>query len=227
MCTLSTTSVPVKETMSNSLPPTIRETYRHGDLRQALVSAGIRMAAEGGPDAVILREATRQAGVSPNAAYRHFADRQALLEAVSAAAQGIVADKMHTAREAVSADDDEVIAAFARLRAVGRAYISFAQEQPGLFRAAFTVPEDLTHSGSALKSGECGFTPFQVLSTTLDELAATGALPPDRRANAELLAWSSVHGLGMLLIDGPLRGLTDEIIEHTAQRLLDLVERGL
>ena len=52
-----------------------RATYRHGDLRQALLDAGLAMAREGGPDAVVLREATRRAGVSPNAAYRHFADR--------------------------------------------------------------------------------------------------------------------------------------------------------
>jgi AcrR family transcriptional regulator len=59
-----------------------RRTYRHGDLRRSLLEAGIAMARQGGPDAVVLREATRQAGVAPNAAYRHFASQQALLQAV-------------------------------------------------------------------------------------------------------------------------------------------------
>src|ERR1700719_5369774 len=59
-----------------------RKTFRHGDLRNALVTAGLEMARSGGPNAVILREATRQAGVSPNAAYRHFASQAALLDAV-------------------------------------------------------------------------------------------------------------------------------------------------
>ena len=61
-----------------------RRSYRHGDLRRALLDAGVALAREGGPDAVVLREATRRAGVVPNAAYRHFAGRQALLDAVRA-----------------------------------------------------------------------------------------------------------------------------------------------
>ena len=62
-----------------------RETFRHGNLPNALVAAGLEMARAGGPNAVILREATRQAGVSPNAAYRHFASQAALLDAVRSA----------------------------------------------------------------------------------------------------------------------------------------------
>ncbi|RZJ16909.1 MAG: TetR/AcrR family transcriptional regulator, partial [Haliea sp.] len=63
----------------------VRSTYRHGDLRRALLEAGIELARANGPDAVVLREATRRAGVAPNAAYRHFESRQALLQAVRAA----------------------------------------------------------------------------------------------------------------------------------------------
>src|SRR4030088_2432585 len=65
---------------------TSRSTYRHGDLRRALLEAGIALAQAGGPDAVVLREATRRAGVVPNAAYRHFASRMELLRAVRMAA---------------------------------------------------------------------------------------------------------------------------------------------
>src|SRR5712675_2154648 len=63
-----------------------RSTYRHGDLRRALLESGIALAQTGGPDAVVLREATRRAGVVPNAAYRHFASRLELLQAVRMAA---------------------------------------------------------------------------------------------------------------------------------------------
>ena len=75
-----------------------RKTYHHGDLRQALVQAGLELARAGGPEAVVLREATRRAGVAPNAAYRHFANREALFGAVRAAAKagkdlaGLVSD---------------------------------------------------------------------------------------------------------------------------------------
>jgi len=64
----------------------VRETFRHGDLRNALLEAGIELARQGGPNAVVLREATRRAGVAPNAAYRHFTDREDLLQAVRATA---------------------------------------------------------------------------------------------------------------------------------------------
>src|SRR5690349_11913636 len=67
---------------------------RHGDLRRALLEAGIQLARAGGPDAVVLREATRRAGVVPNAAYRHFASRWELLQAVRSAAVSALAVAM-------------------------------------------------------------------------------------------------------------------------------------
>lgn len=74
------TAVPADtEIATTPATPTPRSTYRHGDLRRALLDAGIELARDGGPDAVVLREATRRAGVVPNAAYRHFASRQDLL----------------------------------------------------------------------------------------------------------------------------------------------------
>jgi AcrR family transcriptional regulator len=61
-----------------------RPTLRHGDLRRALLDAGVELARSGGPSAIVLREATRRAGVAPNAAYRHFANLNELLKAVRA-----------------------------------------------------------------------------------------------------------------------------------------------
>ena len=69
-----------EQTMKKNVSIEKRKTFRHGDLRNALVMAGLEMARAGGPKAVILREATRQAGVSPNAAYRHFTNQAELLE---------------------------------------------------------------------------------------------------------------------------------------------------
>ena len=78
------------------------------------------MAREGGPDAVVIREATRRAGVSPNAAYRHFSDRQALVQAVSNAALGQVADRIEIELNATDdANADAIARARAMLRAVG------------------------------------------------------------------------------------------------------------
>ncbi|RFA15476.1 TetR family transcriptional regulator [Subtercola boreus] len=219
-----------------------RTTYRHGDLRGALLAAGVEMAERGGPDAVVLREATRRAGVTPNAAYRHFADRGALLRAVSDVCQGRAADTMEQHVDSVigasssvdavgdAAGDavcDAAVDARAMLRAVGTGYLAFARDEPGLFRTAFSVPDQLANSFDTAKAGAAGRTPFQILSAALDAWAAAGILPPERRANAELYAWSAVHGLGMLVIDGPLRGLSAQMIDGATARVLDMVERGL
>lgn len=204
-----------------------RSTYRHGDLYRALVEAGTELARAGGPDAVVLREATRRAGVAPNAAYRHFADRQALLQAVCSAAQAELAVAIESELATVPRHDDPASTARARYRAVGAGYLHFAQAEPGLFRTAFSVPADLQDATSPARAGTSGLTPFQLLATSLDELAEAGQLPPERRAGGEFLAWSAVHGLAVLLIDGPLRSLDDTQTHAIEQRLLDMVERGL
>ncbi|HEX4252402.1 MAG TPA: TetR/AcrR family transcriptional regulator [Pseudonocardia sp.] len=209
-----------------------RDTYRHGDLRRALVEAGVDLARHGGPDAVVLRAATRRVGVAPNAAYRHFADRDALQRAVCAAAQGELARAMEAefdalASDVLAADAEPVAAARARLRAIGVGYLRFARTEPGLFRTAFSVPTDLSGSTSPQLAGDTGHPPFELLSGALDELTSLGALPPDRRPGAEFIAWSAVHGLAVLLIDGPLRGVTSTEIGDIERRVLDTVEQGL
>jgi AcrR family transcriptional regulator len=204
-----------------------RTGYRHGDLRQALIDAGLEMAREGGPDAVVLREATRRAGVSPNAAYRHFTDRSALVTAVSDAALGEVAAAMEAEWDAVAAGLPAADTAREHLRAVGVGYLRFARDEPGLFRAAFTVPRDLKEAFGPSKAGPRGRTPFQLLADALDELVAAGVLPEERRPGAEFAAWSAVHGLAMLVLEGPLRGLAPEVGRAAAQRVVEMAVRGI
>ena len=205
-------------------PPPPRSTYRHGDLRRTLLDAGIALARAGGPDAVVLREATRQAGVAPNAAYRHFASRQDLLDAVRAAAVAAVAQAMEQEIAQLPSHGSAADRARAAVRAVGTGYLRFAREETGLFRTAF---------GGAFRLGAlegvdaADHNPFRHLSTALDQLVAAGALPPARRPHAEFLAWSTVHGMALLAIDGPLRDLPAPLLEPLGQRLLDMVERGL
>jgi AcrR family transcriptional regulator len=203
-----------------------RATYRHGDLRQALLDAGIAMAREGGPDAVVLREATRRAGVSPNAAYRHFADREALVSAVSNAASSASAAAIEAEWDAVPVGDPATTAQ-AHLRAVGAGYLRFARDEPGLFRAAYTVPSNLTEAFSPEKAGPGGRTPFQLLGIAIDELVAAGLVPAERRPGAELIAWSSVHGLAMLVLEGPLRDLDEATLQRAGRALIEMVVRGL
>src|ERR1700716_2543720 len=148
----------------------VRTTYRHGDLRRALLDAGIQLARDGGPDAVVLREATRQAGVVPNAAYRHFASRQELLQAVRAAALSALAVAMETELARLSRGRRTSDFTRASLQAVGAGYLRFAQAEPGLFHTAFSVPDEVEDDVDPAKAGHSGLNPFQLLSAALDRL---------------------------------------------------------
>jgi AcrR family transcriptional regulator len=204
-----------------------RTTYRHGDLRRALLEAGIALARAGGPDAVVLREATRRVGVVPNAAYRHFASRQDLLEAVRSAALSELANAMEEEIAKVRRVKSPEEAARATLRAVGAGYLRFAFTETGLFRTAFATPELLGFTGDPARKGKSGLDPLETLGSALDKLVATGLLPPERRPGAEFLAWSSVHGFAMLVIDGPLHEIPRADVEGIGARVIAMVEQGL
>ncbi len=210
-----------------SKKPMRRSTYRHGDLRRALLDAGIALARKGGPDAIVLREVTRQADVVPNAAYRHFASREDLFQAVRSAALAQLAMTMETELAKLDPGLSRDALARARLRAVGTGYLRFAQAEPGLFHTAFSVSDKVEGDTDPAKAGHSGLNPFQLLNTALDGLAEAGLLPPERRPGAEYLAWSAVHGLALLIADGPLHGASAEQRSAIAQRLLEMVEKGL
>jgi hypothetical protein len=76
-------------------------------------------------------------------------------------------------------------------------------------------------------AGRGGLNPFELLGSVLDQMVAVGAMPAGRRPGAEYLAWSSVHGLAMLLVDGPLKTMPAEDRERVVEGLLDMVEQGL
>jgi AcrR family transcriptional regulator len=189
--------------------------YHHGDLRNALVGAATELAARDGPEGVVLREAARQLGVSPSAAYRHFPSRDGLLAVVGSRARQSLTERMLSAMDAVHARSPSKRAA-ERFRACGRQYIRFALEEPGLFAVAFRpcppelyVPEDPS--------------PYHVLSGSLDQLDATGLLGVPR-AGAEEYAWIAVHGAAVLLGGGAIDPRErDRVIEGT----LDMVAHGL
>jgi AcrR family transcriptional regulator len=209
------TSVPVDVNTVNMSRP-----YHHGNLRETLVAAGVALARSGGPDAVVLRAVSRQAGVSHTAAYRHFADHDELLAAVG---ERCMAELARLMRERAAAVRTRGAAprAWARLESIGRAYVDFAVTEPGWFRTAFAGVE--THGDGPAPEDN----PFALLSARLDELVAVGALPPERRPGAEHAAWSMVHGLSSLLLDGPLRGMPDAQRAAITDTVLGVVRRGL
>ena len=195
----------------------------------ALVEAGLALAREGGPQAIVLREATRRAGVAPNAAYRHFANREALFQAVRlrvlAAMVTAIEAQLAPAREI----GDAALRARAMLAAVGRGYLEFAQSETGWFRTAFTMTE-LDRAAPAPDACEAGppqTDPFVLLGQALDAMVEAQVLPPERRPQAEYLAWSTVHGMATLMIDGPLIASPEADRVQLTERLLQMVEKGL
>jgi len=172
-----------------------------GTVRAALVEAGVELARSGGPEAVVLREVTRMVGVVPNTAYRHFADRDALLAAVRDAALRQLGQRMADGMNQVRAGRHTPTGARLRLAAVGRAYLEFARTEPGLFDTAFTTTEH-----PSAPDGEPW--PFDRLRAALDDLVAAGLLDPARRPDVEYPTWATVHGLAVLF-RGPLRPLSD------------------
>ena len=113
------------------------------------------------------------------------------------------------------------------LRAVGTGYLKFALAETGLFRTAFSIPDRVEGDVDAAKAGKSGLNPFQLLSSALDLMVQAGALPRERRPGAEYLAWSAVHGLAFLIIEGPLSRSSRKEIHAISERLLRMVEQGL
>jgi AcrR family transcriptional regulator len=203
-----------------------RRRRPRGAVRDGLVAAGLELARTGGPDAVVLREATRMVGVVPNAAYRHFADRDELLAAVCTAAMRQLAARMAAGVAQVPGAYGDAAAARQRLGAIGEAYLEFAHEEPGLFATAFAVPQQHAYG---VPDGGTGpeRTPLDHLRAALDELADAGVLDRARRDGIEYPVWSAVHGLAVLAGQGPLRDVPDATRDRLAKLTLDFISEGL
>lgn len=197
-------------------------TYHHGNLRASLIDTGVELARSEGPEGVSLREVARRAGVSHNAAYRHFADKDALLTEVARVGMQRLGEAMVEAVEAARPGAGATTA-LARLRATGKVYVGFAFAEPGLFRTAFASCPDPTDTSPALTDPD----PFALLVETVDGLVAAGLVEEDRRDAMVLMCWTTVHGYATLHLDGPLRGVPGDERDAALERLLDEVEHAL
>lgn len=200
---------------------TARTSYHHGDLKRALLEAGLAHARHAGPGGVALREVARDCGVTVPAVYRHYADRGAFLAALAMAAQAQLAARIDEAAGELHGR--------ALLHVIGVEYIRFAVAEPGLFATAFEVPEDLTNAlrpeAAAAATGER--TPFGLVNLALDQMVAEGDLAAARRPYAELACWSMVHGFSGLATGGPLRTLPPDAIEQLAAYVVDAAIAGV
>jgi AcrR family transcriptional regulator len=175
--------------------PKSKPRYHHGDLRRALIDASLALISEEGFGALTLREVARRAGVTHAAPYRHFADKEALLAEVAAEGFRAMATRMRE-RMALAGGPVE------RLNACGVAYVLFAVEHPAHFRVMFGphFAKPLEHEALGTEGGNA----FGLLMQSLIEGQQAGALREGEPLPLALGAWSLVHGLASLLVEGVL-----------------------
>jgi AcrR family transcriptional regulator len=187
--------------------------YHHGDLRRALLDVSIAVIDRHGVDALNLRELAIRAGVSSGAPYHHFADREALLASIAEEGFDLLQAAMIRERDAARGD------ATSRLAALGRAYVSFATAHRGYFRVMFrgdlisAAPRELVRAKPRA---------FQLLCDAIEDCQRSGVAPAGDMQPLVLTAWSVVHGLATLWIDGalPMKGLNPERLAPTVASLL-------
>jgi AcrR family transcriptional regulator len=155
-------------------------------------------------------------GVVPNAAYRHFADRDALLAAIREEAIGELSQRMAEGISKVRPGSATPTGARLRLRAIGRAYLDFARTEPGLFD---TILTEADHAGSGLNQEP---QPLRHVQAALDDLVRAGVLDPARRTDLEYPTWATVHGLAVLL-RGPLSSLPESRKRRLESQTLDFI----
>jgi hypothetical protein len=109
---------------------------------------------------------------------------------------------------------------------VGMGYLGFAMREPGMFRTAFSVPPPVDSPDPA-NAASMGLNAFQLLSLALDRMHESGLLRKKDRKDAEYLAWSAVHGLALLVLEGPLHKMPQEMVLALGERLVIMAERGL
>jgi len=187
--------------------------YHHGDLRRTLLEVSVSAIDKHGVDALNLRELAIRAGVSSGAPYHHFANRDALLAAI--AEEGFSRLEMAMIRERDAAPGD----ATSRLTALGRAYVSFATAHRGHFRVMFRGDLGSAEFPELLKAKPRA---FQLLCDAMEDCQRSGVAPAGDLQPLVLTAWSAVHGLATLWIDGalPRKGLDPNRLAPTVAALL-------
>lgn len=209
------------------------DRYRHGDLRRALIASAVALLTETQDWSFSLREVARRAGVSHNAPYNHFDSKQDLLAAVAAVGYDTLTAQIREAAARAGSPP-------AALKAVGVTYVRFGIGNPAHYRLMFggALPSaDLLpdQRGSRSAVGDSAAAAQGVLRDIIRWGAETGsfALSPARVEASDvavLSAWSLVHGLTMLLLDGHLGTETapqpsflaaEQIADQVGQLLLD------
>lgn len=196
-----------------------KNTYHHGDLRQSLINAAIALISEEGINDLSLRQVARRVGVSHNAPYRHFEDKEALLAAVAEQGFQSLRVAMETARQVIPPDSPQ------RLEAIGIAYVHFALAHPFHYRLMFGDYRCNLSKYSAL--AETAQQSFMVLVSTIMEGQIAGIFRLADPVDMARVAWSLVHGQSMLGLDNKLQVKQGEEFEAFLKFSSQMLIQGL
>jgi AcrR family transcriptional regulator len=195
--------------------PPARASYRHGNLRAALIEAAIQLVEEVGPENVSVREAAKRAGVSPGAPFRHFASKTALMTAVAEQAMGLFRAEVVKAVEAVASNDP-----LARFEAIGSAYLHWAIHNPTHFQIIST--RSLIDWGSSESLRADNRLVRSLMEQAITDAEEQGKLRSANIAQTHIAGRAIVYGLGRMYIDGHFAqwAVDGETAEKTAQNVL-------
>jgi AcrR family transcriptional regulator len=196
-----------------------RHSYHHGHLREALLEGAVRVIAEVGPAAFTLREVARRAGVSHNAPYRHFRDKDALLAAV--AAQGfreLTRVMQEPGERPAKAACSASLSALDKLKQSGLAYVAFAVRRPEHFTVMFDSPVSNSKDPEYTQASQEA---FNTLLNYIRDCQEEGQLPPGNTTERAFYAWSLVHGIAKLAVAGRFPFRTKAVLLKFAKFAID------
>jgi AcrR family transcriptional regulator len=203
-------------------PKTEKKAYHHGDLRNTLLAAAETVLRQRGVTDLSLREVAKVAGVSHTAPYRHFKDKNALLQALAAIGYQRLAEALRQVKADFAADPAEALVAG------GKAYVELAVKNPEMTQLMFggaLETEEISEEDLVQCSGDA----FNALLEIVDMGLEKGVYQARDRMDIALAAWSIVHGLAMLVIGGQLSqyATSDEAVVGLAQTVGDMLQTGL
>jgi len=175
-----------------------RQTYHHGDLKQALIEVGLKLLREEGIVTLTLRSVARASGVSHSAPYAHFPDKQALLAAMSTRGFFTLQERLVDTAKQFSSHPADLVAETAWT------YTRFAIEEPALFKLMFSGILEDEHSYPEFMAAVRQT--FHHLVEVVETCQAAGVLPAGEPEELAVAVWSQAHGFVSLSLERQLPG---------------------
>jgi AcrR family transcriptional regulator len=194
-----------------------RSDYHHGDLSHAAVRVARNLVDSEGLNSLGIRRVAELAGVSPAALYRHFENLEQLKAEVSAQIRIEMGEYLKARRDRVILSRNLARNAIDRFEALGEAYIEFARKHPRLFEIAFLHCEEKPIS-------EFSDLAWELLQESIKELDQVSLLDKKIESAAPMIAWSSVHGLAVLVAQ---RAILQREQDKALRQIMTGVQRAL